>query len=118
MPLADKVTTETCAFYVPFFCAFYSEEKIITISICILSTSYRQYFDHLSFNSTLQLINDISSDLQKLLKYVNGTTVAAFLIIPFAPFAAVFSNSLALYSKNLKLLSLAISALKLVALSF
>ena len=37
------------------------------------------YFVHLSFNSTLQLINGISSDLQKLLKYFNGTTIVAFL---------------------------------------
>ena len=41
-----------------------------------------QYFVHLSFNSTLQLINGISSDLQKLLKYFNMTAIAAFLKIP------------------------------------
>ena len=40
-----------------------------------------QYFAHLSFNSTLQLINGISSDLQKLLKYFNGTVIAALLKI-------------------------------------
>ena len=38
-----------------------------------------QYFVHLSFNSTLQLVNGSSSDLQKLLKYLNGTAIAAFL---------------------------------------
>ena len=45
-----------------------------------------QYFDRLSFNSTLQLINDILRDLQKLLKYFNGTAIVAFLKIPLASF--------------------------------
>ena len=62
-----------------------------------------QYFVHLSFSSTLQLINGISSDLQKLLKYF----IAAFLQIPFATFdvgwATVFYNNLVLYLKELKL---------------
>ena len=49
-----------------------------------------QYFVHLSFDSTLQLINCISSDLQKLLKYFNGLAIVAFLKIPFAPSAIVF----------------------------
>ena len=74
-----------------------------------------QYFVYLSFNSTLQLINYISSDLQKLLKYFSGTAIAAFLKIPFAPFAAVFPNNLALYLNDIKFSSLAISALKLIA---
>ena len=71
----------------------------------------------MSFNSTLQLINGISSDLQKLIKYFNGTAIVAFLEIPFAPSASVFSNNLALNLKDLKLLVLAISALKFVASS-
>ena len=37
---------------------------------------------HLSLNSTLQLINDISSDLQKILRYFNGTAVVALFRIP------------------------------------
>ena len=41
------------------------------------------YFIHLSFNSTLQLINGISSDLQKLLKSFSGTAVVVFFKIPF-----------------------------------
>ena len=53
--------------------------------------------------------------IQKLLKYFNDTAIVAFLKTPFA---AVFPNNLALYSKNLKLLSLAMSELKLVATSF
>ena len=46
------------------------------ISLSIPSAEKTQYFVHLSFNSTLQLINDISSELQKLLKYFNGTAIA------------------------------------------
>ena len=43
---------------------------------------------HLKFNSSLQLINGISSNLQKLLRQFNVTTVAAFLRIPSLLFAA------------------------------
>ena len=48
-------------------------------------TDKTQYFFHLSFNSILQLINGISSDLQKLLRYFNGTAIAAFFRIPLSP---------------------------------
>ena len=58
----------------------------------------------------------------KLLKYFNGTVIVAFLKILSAWFGAswatVFLNNLALYSKYLILLVLAISGLKLVASSF
>ena len=37
-----------------------------------------QCFFHLSFKSTLQLINGISNDCQKLLRYFNGTAIVAF----------------------------------------
>ena len=40
-----------------------------------------------------------------------------FFRIPFAPSVSVFPNNLALYSKDLKLLLLAISSSKLVASS-
>ena len=80
-----------------------------------------QYFVHLSFNSTFQIINGISSDLQKLGKYFNGTAIAVFLKIPLAWFrfgwALVFPNNLALDLKNLKLLLSAISPSKSVASS-
>ena len=56
-----------------------------------------QYFVLLSFDSTLQLINDISSDLQKLPKYFNGTAPVAFFRIPFAPSVSVLPNTLTLY---------------------
>ena len=81
-----------------------------------------QYFVHLSFNSTLLLINGISNDLQKLLRYFNGTAIDAFFKIPLATLGAgcatVFPYDLALFMKDLKLLSLAVSALKPVASSF
>ena len=42
----------------------------------------------------MQLINGISSDLQKLLKYFNGRASVAFYKIPFALSATVFPNNL------------------------
>ena len=41
-----------------------------------------QCFVHLRFNSTLQIVNGISSDLQKLLRYFNGTAIVGFFRIP------------------------------------
>ena len=41
-----------------------------------------QYSAYLSFNSTLQLINGTSSDLQKLLRYFNSTATVPFFRIP------------------------------------
>ena len=49
----------------------------------------------------MQLINDISSDLQKLFRYFK-----LFLKIPFAPSARVFPNNLVLYMKDLKIISI------------
>ena len=76
-----------------------------------------EWFVRLSFNSTLQLINGISSDPQKLLGYVNGIAIVVFFRVVLFPSATVFGNSLVLYSKDLKALLFSISALKLVALS-
>ena len=45
-----------------------------------------QWFVHLSFNYTSQLINGFSSDLHKLLKYFNGTAITAFVNIPLTAF--------------------------------
>ena len=67
-----------------------------------------QYFVHLSFNSTFKLINSISSDPQKLLKYFNGTAVAAFFKIPFISSATIFPYNLAWFLKDLKSLVFAI----------
>ena len=66
-----------------------------------------QYFVHLNFNSTLQLINGISSDVQTLLEYFNGTAIVVFSKIPLVLPALVFSNNLSLHLKDLELLSLA-----------
>ena len=66
-----------------------------------------QYFVHLCFHSTLQLINYISRDLQKLLKYFSGTAIVAFFRIPLAlirvSLATVFPKNIVLYLKDLKL---------------
>ena len=61
-----------------------------------------QYFVHFIFNSTLQLISGISSDLHKLLWYFNGTAIVVFFDIPLFQSALVFPNNLALYLKDLK----------------
>ena len=89
----------------------------LALSVSAPGADKTQYFAQLSFNSALQLINGISSDLQILLKYFNGTAIIALPKVLFAPSVTVFSNNLALYLKDLKLLVLAISALKLVASS-
>ena len=92
---------------------------LLTLSLTLSAPASEktQYFVHLSFNSTLKLINGISSDIQKLVKYFNGIEIVPFLKIPFAASASVVSNNLALYLKDLKLLVLARSALKLVVSS-
>ena len=61
-----------------------------------------QYFVRLNFSSTLQLINGILSDLQKLIKHFHDTAIIAFFRIPFATSVLVFSNNLFLYLKELK----------------
>ena len=77
----------------------------LAISLSLSSAGKTQYFDYLIFNSTFQLINDISSDLQTLLRYFNGTAMVAFFRIPLAALGtggtAVFPNNLALYLKDL-----------------
>ena len=57
-----------------------SSSLLLTLSIP--ATDKTQYFAHVSFNSTLQLIHGISSNLQKLLKYANGTAIIGMLRIP------------------------------------
>ena len=57
------------------------------------------------------------SDLRKLFKYFNGTTIVWILSIPFAPSVLVFCNNLALCLKDLKPVVYTILALKSVALS-
>ena len=73
------------------------------------------YFVNLSFNFTLQLINAMSSDLQKLLRFVNGTAIVSFYRIQVA--AAVYPINLVLYLKDLKVLLPSIPAAILVVSS-
>ena len=93
--------------------------KIILITLSLSSAFYRQNTILCPFKF-LQLINGNSNDLQKLLKFFNGTAIVAFLNIPLGGLGLgwVSPSDLSIYSKGLKLLSLAISALKLVASSF
>ena len=71
--------------------------KIILLSLPLvlsaLAADKTQYFVYLNFNSTLQLVNGISSDLQKSLKYFNGTVIVAFFRIPLATSTEAFSNN-------------------------
>ena len=70
----------------------------------------------------MRFIHSISINLQKLLRYSNDAAIVTFLKIPLASFgvslAFASSNILALHLKDLKLISLSIPALKLVASSF
>ena len=66
---------------------------------------------HLTIVSILQLTNGIQNDLEKITKYFNGTAIFAFFRIPLVPSASVFPNNLPLYSKDLKVSLLTISAL-------
>ena len=80
-----------------------------------------QCFFHLSFNSTLQSINDISNDLQKLLIYINGTTLAVFckiLSLWFGLDSTIYSlTNLASCFKDVKASLFAISTFKLIPAS-
>ena len=113
----DKVKTATYNFVSLIVKIIFSESLSLTLSLP--AGSKTEYFDHLSFNSTFQLITGISSDLQKLLTYFSGAAIVVTFRIPLAYFglgwASVFPNNLALNSKDLK--SLAI-ALKWVPSSF
>ena len=65
----------------------------------------------------MQLINHISSDLQKLLRYFVGAAIMVFFRIFLlfgAGWASVSPTNLALYIKDLKTTLSPISALKLV----
>ena len=54
---------------------------LLALSLSLPTGDKTQYFVHLSFHSTLKLVNDISSDLPKLLKYFSDTVVVAFFRI-------------------------------------
>ena len=68
------------------------------MSLSALAADKTQYLVNVSFSFTLQLINSISSDLQKLLIYFNGAAIFAFSKMLFDPSDSVFPNNVALYS--------------------
>ena len=88
----------------------------LSLSLPLPFADKTQYFVHLSFKSTFQLLNGISSDLQQLLKYYNSTATASFFRIPLELFwlgwATVFPNNLALDLKDLKLSVFSVLLLK------
>ena len=61
---------------------------------------------------TLQLISGISNDLQKLLKYFNGTAIFTPFFVPLFP---VLPIRLALYLNEEALLSLVTFALLIIS---
>ena len=75
-----------------------------------------QCFDHVSFYYNLQLINGISSGLQKLFRYFNGTAIILFFRIPLVLFGAVwaaaFPKNLDLSMKGLTAMDLGVGVLK------
>ena len=79
MSLADKVTTGTYNFVsliVKIILALIFSSTLLSLP----AADKTQYFVYLSFNSTLQLINEISSNLEKLIKYFNGAAIVSFLV--------------------------------------
>ena len=63
----------------------------------------RQFLVHLNSSSITQLIKGKSSDLQKLLKYFDGTTTSASNLLLSG---GVLPVSFALYSKDLRIVAL------------
>ena len=60
----------------------------LALTLSIPAAAKTHCLVHSSFNSTLQLISGISSDLQNLLKYFNDTAIVVFFRIPFLLFGA------------------------------
>ena len=108
LSFADKVTTGRYNF----------ESLIVKIillgSALVLSTppivKTQCFVVHSSLSSIFQLINDISSNLQKLLRYFNGTAIVVFSIIPFA--VAMFTINFVLYLEDIRILLSVMLALK------
>ena len=73
LSLVDKVTTRT-----------YNFVSVIANFPSLVELRITQSLDHVSIRLTSQLINDISSVLQKLLKYFNGTIISTSFVLPAA----------------------------------
>ena len=58
----------------------------LALTLSTLAAAKTRCLVHISFNSTLELINGISIDLQKLLRYFNSTAIVVFLQIPLLLF--------------------------------
>ena len=101
---------------------FLSLIRKIILSLSVLPTDKTKCLVYLSFNSTTQLINEISSDLQKLPKYFNDTVIVTFCRASFTWFrlgwVTVSPYDSALYLKDLELLPLATLTEQLVSSSF
>ena len=97
LSLVDKVTTGTYNFV--FVIANFPSPVELVIT---------QSLDHVKIRLTSQLINGISSVLQKLLKYFNGTITPTSFVFPlFGVFPVIFT--LYLNDSDLPKLSLGIS---------
>ena len=107
LSLSDKMTTRKCNFVYLIVKIKLLELAPSSLSLAAPSTDETQWFVHLSFNLTLQLISGVSSDLREPLTYFNGTRIVAFSRNPLAWFglvyATVFRNNLVLYFKYFKI---------------
>ena len=96
MSFADKVTK------IMFFIVKIKLSGLLS-ELSLPPSNKTQCFVYLSFDSNLQLITDISSDLQKLFRYLNGAAILASSRIMFAWFglgcSALSPNNLDLYWK-------------------
>ena len=79
MSLVDKVTTATSNFMTLIVKIVLLE---LVFALSAKAEDKMQYFVHLSYISTLQLINGISSDPQKLFIYFKSTATVAFSDFP------------------------------------
>ena len=111
---SNKVTTYSLHFL--------SLIRKIILSLSVLPTDKTKCLVYLSFNSIAQLINEISSDLQKLPKYFNDTVIVTFCRASFTWFrlgwVTVSPYDSALYLKDLELSPLATLTEQLVSSSF
>ena len=111
LSFSDKKTRGTCSFV-----SFIVKTILLEIASSLSTPATEKMICPFKFQLSFAINQYISSDLQKLLRYVNDTAIAVFFEVPFAPSATVFHNDLALYLKDLKTLPSTISALKSVAL--
>ena len=98
----DKVTTGTINFALLIrnlaeVVAVAATGRFPTTAMVLHIWDPTQYLDHDKSSSISQLIKEKSRDLQKLLRYFNGTTISASNIVSFGVLPIIF----VLYSKHL-----------------